>query len=73
MVKVRHGQVANRPGLGTGRRLEGVYAPIELDLEGHKDVLGMWAGEDDPTPGGVNFARFTPWRNAKATLEPRTV
>ena len=31
-VKVRDGQVANRP----------VYAAIGVDLEGHKGILGMW-------------------------------
>jgi putative transposase len=34
MVKVRDGQVANRP----------VYAAIGVTLEGNKDVLGLWAG-----------------------------
>jgi len=34
-VKVRDGQVANRP----------VYAAIGVDLEGHKDILGMWFGD----------------------------
>jgi transposase-like protein len=34
MVKVRDGQVANRP----------VYAAIGVTLEGHKDILGLWAG-----------------------------
>ena len=33
-VKVRDGQVANRP----------FYAAIGVDLAGHKDVLGLWAG-----------------------------
>lgn len=37
-VKVRDGQVGNRP----------FYAAIGVDLEGNKDVLGVWAG----TPGG---------------------
>jgi len=32
MVKIRDGQVRNRP----------VYAAIGVDLDGHKDVLGMW-------------------------------
>ena len=31
-VKVRDGQVPNRP----------VYAAIGVDPEGHKDILGMW-------------------------------
>jgi putative transposase len=34
MVKVRDGQVANRP----------VYAAIGVTLDGNKDVLGLWAG-----------------------------
>jgi len=33
-VKVRDGQVANRP----------VYAAIGVTLDGNKDVLGLWAG-----------------------------
>ena len=35
MVKVRDGQVGNRP----------IYAAIGVDLHGHKDILGMWAGQ----------------------------
>ena len=34
VVKVRDGQVANRP----------VYAAIGVTVEGHKDVLGLWMG-----------------------------
>ena len=34
MVKVRDGQVANQP----------FYAAIGVDLDGHKDILGIWAG-----------------------------
>ncbi len=34
MVKVRDGQVANRP----------IYAAIGVSLAGEKDVLGLWAG-----------------------------
>ena len=37
MVKIRDGQVRNRP----------VYAAIGVDLDGHKDILGMWAGDGD--------------------------
>jgi len=36
-VKIRDGQVGPRP----------VYAAIGVDLAGHRDVLGMWAGEGD--------------------------
>jgi putative transposase len=34
VVKVRDGQVANRP----------IYAAIGVTVDGHKDVLGLWAG-----------------------------
>src|ERR1700684_2031126 len=34
VVKVRDGQVANRP----------IYAAIGVSLEGEKDILGLWAG-----------------------------
>ncbi len=34
MVKVRDGQVANRP----------FYAAIGVSLDGEKDILGLWAG-----------------------------
>jgi putative transposase len=45
MVKVRDGQVANRP----------VYAAIGVTLAGEKDILGLWAGtggEGCGTPTG---------------------
>ena len=38
IAKVRDGQVANRP----------VYVAVGIDLEGHRDVLGLWMG---PTGG----------------------
>jgi hypothetical protein len=47
-VKVRDGQVANRP----------FYAAIGVDLAGHKDVLGLWAG-DGPGIVGI-FPRAKP-------------
>ena len=34
MVKIRDGQVANRP----------IYAAIGVILDGEKDILGLWAG-----------------------------
>jgi putative transposase len=34
VVKIRDGQVANRP----------IYAAIGVSLEGEKDILGLWAG-----------------------------
>ena len=51
-VKVRNGQVANRPS----------YAAIGVDLAGHKDVLGIWAGTD-----GGESAKF--W--LQVLTEPR--
>jgi len=43
-VKVRDGQVGNQP----------FYAAIGVDLQGHRDVLGLWAGTD----GGGESAKF---------------
>jgi len=43
MVKVRDGQVANQP----------FYAAIGVDLNGHKDILGIWPGH-----GGGESAKF---------------
>ena len=39
-VKVRDGQVANRP----------FYVAIGVDLQGRRDVLGLWAGAGVPPP-----------------------
>jgi putative transposase len=56
MVKVRDGQVGNRP----------VYAAIGVDLDGHKDILGMWAGA-----GGGESAKF--WMAVLTDLKNRGV
>ena len=56
VVKVRDGQVANRP----------VYAAIGVDLEGHKDILGMWFGD-----GGGESAKF--WMAVLTELRNRGV
>jgi len=55
-IKVRDGQVGNRP----------VYAAIGVDLAGHKDVLGLWAGT-----GGGETAKF--WMSVLAELKNRGV
>ena len=34
VVKIRYGQVANRP----------IYAAIGVSLDGERDILGLWAG-----------------------------
>ena len=56
-VKVRDGQVANRP----------FYAAIGVDLQGQRDVLGVWAG----TPGDEESARF--WLSILTELRNRGV
>jgi len=50
VVKVRDGQVANRP----------VYAAIGVTLDGGKDILGLWAGPAGRVVGlpQVRFDRF---------------
>ena len=53
MVKVRDGQVGNRP----------VYAAIGVDLDGHKDILGMWAGDGDGESAKFWMAVLTELRN----------
>jgi transposase-like protein len=56
-VKVRDGQVANRP----------FYAAIGVDLQGQRDVLGVWAG----TPGDGESAKF--WLSILTELRNRGV
>ncbi len=56
MVKVRDGQVGNQP----------FYAAIGVDLNGHRDVLGLWAGK-----GGGESAKF--WMNVLTDLKNRGV
>ena len=56
-VKVRDGAVANRP----------FYAAIAVDLRGHRDVLGIWAG----TPGAGESSKF--WINILTELKNRGV
>lgn len=55
-VKIRDGQVGNRP----------IYAAIGVDLDGHKDILGLWAGA-----GGGESAKF--WLQVLSELKNRGV
>jgi transposase-like protein len=55
-VKVRDGQVGNQP----------FYAAIGVDLNGRRDVLGLWAGQ-----GGGESAKF--WMSVLADLKNRGV
>ena len=57
IVKVRDGQVANQP----------FYAAIGVDLDGHKDILGIWAGGN----GDGESAKF--WLNVLTELRNRGV
>ena len=52
-VKVRDGQVANRP----------FYAAIGVDLAGHNDVLGLWAGTGGAGRSGPQS--WLPWRRSR--------
>jgi putative transposase len=51
-VKVRDGQVGNQP----------FYAAIGVDLQGHRDVLGLWAGH-----GSGESAKF--WMSVLTDLK----
>jgi putative transposase len=55
-VKIRDGQVANRP----------VYVAMGVNLEGHRDVLGMWVG-----PTGGEGAKF--WMSVLTELRNRGI
>ena len=52
-MKVRDGQVANRP----------FYIAIGVDLAGHKDVLGLWAG------AGVGSRRSSGYRSSPSSAD----
>jgi len=56
-VKVRDGQVSNRP----------FYAAIGVDLQGRRDVLGLWAG----TAGHGESAKF--WMSVLTEIKNRGV
>ena len=53
VVKVRDGQVRNQP----------YYAAIGVDLEGHKDILGIWPGNGDGESAKFWFACLTELKN----------
>lgn len=57
VVKVRDGQVANRP----------FYAAIGVSVDGRKDVLGLWAG----TPGDGEGAKY--WLAVLTELKNRGI
>jgi transposase-like protein len=53
VVKIRDGQVGNRP----------IYAAIGVDLQGNKDILGMWAGNGDGESAKFWLAVLTDLKN----------
>ncbi len=55
-VKIRDGQVGNRP----------IYAAIGVDLDGNKDILGLWVGD-----GAGESSKF--WLTALTDLKNRGV
>ena len=56
VIKIRDGQVANRP----------VYVAMGINLDGERDVLGMWVG-----PTGGEGAKF--WMTVLTELRNRGV
>jgi putative transposase len=42
-VKIRDGNVANRP----------IYVALAVTVEGHRDILGLWAGEHGDGEGQI--------------------
>jgi putative transposase len=56
VVKIRDGQVANRP----------IYVAMGINLEGERDVLGLWVG-----PGGGEGAKF--WMSLLTELRNRGI
>jgi transposase-like protein len=57
-VKIRDGQVANRP----------IYVALAVTVDGHRDILGMWAGEHGDGEGAKFWLRvLTDIRNRGTT------
>ncbi|GGX56989.1 hypothetical protein GCM10010341_91650 [Streptomyces noursei] len=56
-VKIRDGQAANRP----------VYAVMAMTTEGHRDILGIWAGDGG---GDAKYwlSMFTDLKNRASTM-----
>jgi putative transposase len=57
VIKIRDGQVANRP----------VYVAMGINLDGERDVLGMWVGP----PGGGEGAKY--WMSVLTELRNRGI
>lgn len=53
VIEVRDGQVRNQP----------YYAAIGVDLEGHKDIVGIWPGDDDRESVKFRFSCLAELKN----------
>jgi putative transposase len=58
MVKIRDGKVANRP----------VYVAIGVTVNGERDILGLWTGEDSTAGEGAKF-----WQQVLTEIKNRGV
>ncbi len=58
MVKIRDGKVTNRP----------VYVAIGVTVNGERDILGLWAGEDSQAGEGAKF-----WQQVLTEIKNRGV
>ena len=60
-VKIRDGQVANRP----------IYVALAVTAEGHRDILGLWAG--DGGEGAKHWLRvLSELKNRGVEARPRS-
>jgi transposase-like protein len=61
-VKIREGQVANRP----------IYMALAVTAEGHRDILGLWAGGEGGE-GAKHWLRvLTELKNRGVEARPRS-
>jgi len=58
MVKIRDGKVANRP----------VYVAIGVTVNGERDILGLWTGEDSTAGEGAKY-----WQQVLTQIKNRGV
>ena len=56
-VKIRDGNVANRP----------IYIALAVTVEGTRDILGLWAGEHGDGEGAKFWARCSPRSKTEAS------
>ena len=59
MVKIRDGQVANRP----------IYVALAVNVDGERDILGLWAGEHGDGEGAKFWLRVLTDIKNRGTLD----